>query len=51
MQKPEALQRANYLIQRGLSVDAVQEIYSVKNPSTELQQVIQEIATRLCDSE
>jgi hypothetical protein len=44
-----ALQRANYFIQRGLSADALQEIYSVKHPSAELRQVIQEIETKLCN--
>jgi hypothetical protein len=43
-----ALQRTDYFVQRGLQADALQEIYSVKNPSPQLKQVIQEIEKKVC---
>ena len=43
-----ALQRANYFADRKQWVDVLQAIYSVKNPSKDLQKVAQEIATKTC---
>jgi hypothetical protein len=45
-----ALQRANYFAQRDLWSDALQEIYSVKNPSADLTSNAQEILSYLCES-
>jgi hypothetical protein len=47
---PEAivLQRANFFIQRGLTADVLQEIYSARHPSKELKQVMQDIETKMC---
>ncbi|MGH2414358.1 MAG: DUF928 domain-containing protein [Microcystaceae cyanobacterium] len=45
-----ALQWANYFAQRGLWSDALQEIYSVKNPSVDLTRNVQEILSYLCES-
>jgi hypothetical protein len=44
-----ALERANYFAQRDLWSDALQEIYSVKNPSAALTSNAQEILTYLCE--
>lgn len=43
-----ALQRANYFAKKRLWADALQEIYSVPNPSEQLKQLGQEITTYLC---
>lgn len=45
-----ALERANYFAdkERRLWSDALQEVYSVQNPSEEVNAVIQEISTRIC---
>jgi hypothetical protein len=43
-----ALQRANYFSQRQLWTDVLQEVYSVENPSAELEQVAQEILAQFC---
>jgi len=45
-----ALQRTNYFAQRGLRGDALQEIYSVKRPSPELNQMRQTIEKKICQS-
>ena len=42
------LQRSNYFAQRGLRADALQQIYSIDQPSVELQKVRQEIEKKLC---
>ena len=44
-----ALQRANYFAKRDLWSDALQEIYSVKNPSAAFISHAQEILTHLCE--
>jgi hypothetical protein len=44
-----ALERANYFAQRDLWSDALQEIYSVKNPLAALTSNTQEILTYLCE--
>ncbi len=43
-----ALQRANYFAQRQLSSDVLQEIYSVTNPSQQLQQVARSLEAEVC---
>ena len=43
-----ALQRANYFAKKRMWADALQEIYSVENPSDQLKQLGQEITTYLC---
>lgn len=43
-----ALQRANYFAQRQLWSDVLQEVYSVKNPSKQLQQVAQDTEAEVC---
>lgn len=43
-----ALERANYFAERDLWSDALQEVFSVKNPSAELTRTAQEISTYLC---
>lgn len=43
-----ALERANYFAQRGLWSDALQEVFSVKNPSADLTRTAQEIFAYLC---
>ncbi|GET36992.1 hypothetical protein [Microseira wollei] len=43
-----ALQQANYFAKKRLWADALQEIYSVPNPSEQLKQLGQEITTYLC---
>lgn len=45
-----ALQRANYFAQHQLWADVLQEIYSVKTPSTDLQQIAGEISVKVCQS-
>lgn len=45
-----ALQRANYFAQQQLWSDVLQEVYSVKNPSPELQQTAQAIEKQICQS-
>lgn len=46
-----ALERTNYFIKQGLRADALQEIYSVKHPSAELKQVMQDIEKKVCQSQ
>ena len=45
-----ALERANYFAakERRLWSDALQEVYGIRNPSEEVNRVIQEISTRIC---
>lgn len=43
-----AQERANYFAQRGLWSDALQEVFSVKNPSADLTRTAQEISAYLC---
>lgn len=43
-----ALQRANYFAQRQLWSDVLQEVYSVRNPSKQLQQVARDIEAKVC---
>ncbi|MDX2240703.1 MAG: hypothetical protein NW224_08480 [Leptolyngbyaceae cyanobacterium bins.302] len=43
-----ALQQANFFAQRQLWSDALQAVYSVKSPSTELQRVAERIETEIC---
>ncbi|MFB2982465.1 hypothetical protein [Microseira sp. BLCC-F43] len=43
-----ALQRANYFAKKRMWADALQEIYSVPNPSDQLNKLGQEITTYLC---
>ncbi|KYC35451.1 hypothetical protein WA1_06395 [Scytonema hofmannii PCC 7110] len=45
-----ALERANYFVQKELWSDALQEAYSVPNPSTELSQLLQKLPDELCKS-
>lgn len=47
-QEEIVLQRSNYFAQRGLKADALQQIYSIDQPSVELQKVRQEIEKKLC---
>ncbi|MBW4518188.1 MAG: DUF928 domain-containing protein [Scytolyngbya sp. HA4215-MV1] len=44
------LQRANYFAQHDLWADVLQEVYSVKTPAADLQQVAQEIETTTCQT-
>jgi hypothetical protein len=46
-----ALQRANYFAERDLWSDALQEIYSVPNPSAELMNNYNNLLTSVCKSE
>lgn len=50
-QEAIALQRADYFAQRRLWADVLQEVYSVRQPSKELQQVAEKISTDYCQSE
>lgn len=43
-----ALERANYFSKQELWSDALQEVYRVDNPSTELETIITELSTQLC---
>ncbi len=43
-----ALQRANYFAQRQLWSDVLQEVYSVRTPSKQLQQVTRDIEAKVC---
>lgn len=43
-----ALERANYFSKQELWSDALQEVYRVDNPSTELETMIGELSTQLC---
>lgn len=43
-----ALERANYFNKQELWSDALQEVYRVDNPSTELETMIAELSTQLC---
>jgi len=45
-----ALQRAKFFAKRRLWTDAIQQVYSVKKPSAQLQQVVQEIEKETCES-
>lgn len=49
---PEAitLAKAKYFAERDLWSDALQEVYSVQNPSTELTKNTQELSSNLCNS-
>lgn len=40
--------RANYFAQKQLWSDVLQEVYSVENPSAQLQEILQAIPTQLC---
>jgi hypothetical protein len=46
-----ALAKANYFIQNQLWSDALQQAYSVKNPSRELAQILKDIPDKLCNQE
>jgi hypothetical protein len=43
-----ALIRSQYFAEQGLWLDALQELYVVKNPSEILKQNIQEITNQIC---
>ena len=43
-----ALTKAKYFTQKGLWMDALQQAYSVPNPSPELSQIIEDIPDQLC---
>lgn len=43
-----AMQRANYFAQQELWSDVLKEVYSVPNPSPELEAMIEQIPTKLC---
>lgn len=45
-----AFTKANYFMEKGLWSDALQEAYSVPNPSPELSQIIEDIPNQLCKS-
>lgn len=45
-----AQRRAQYFVDRQLQADAIQEAYSVSNPSIALQQLTTDIPERLCNS-
>ena len=45
-----ALSKANYFAQKGLWSDALQQVYSVPNPSPELLQITNDLPLRLCKS-
>ncbi|NJR50279.1 MAG: hypothetical protein HC780_12635 [Leptolyngbyaceae cyanobacterium CSU_1_3] len=45
-----AQQRAQYFVDRQLEADAIQEVYSVSNPSAALRQLATDIPKRLCSS-
>ncbi len=42
------MQRVNYFTQRGLKAEALQQIYSIPQPSPELQKIKQELESKLC---
>lgn len=44
-----AMRRAEFFTQRDLQSDALQELFSVQNPSPELQAFIQKVTTAICD--
>lgn len=46
-----ALAKANYFVQNQLWSDALQQAYSVENPSTELAQIRQDIPDKLCNQQ
>jgi hypothetical protein len=46
-----ALAKANYFIQNQLWSDALQQAYSVENPSRELAQILKDIPDKLCNQE
>jgi Domain of Unknown Function (DUF928) len=50
-QEAIALQRTNYFAEQGLRADALQEIYSVKQPSAKLKQVMRDIEKQVCQSQ
>ncbi|MEB3215789.1 MAG: DUF928 domain-containing protein, partial [Nostocales cyanobacterium 94392] len=43
-----AFTKAEYFTQKGLWSDALQQAYSVPNPSRELSQIIKDIPNQLC---
>ena len=43
-----ALTKAKYFAEKGLWSDALQQAYSVPNPSPELSQMIEDIPNELC---
>ena len=45
-----ALHRAEFFTQRGLQTDALQELFSVQNPSPNLNALTQKITDKLCNS-
>ncbi|WP_414621523.1 DUF928 domain-containing protein [Calothrix sp. CCY 0018] len=45
-----AFTKAEYFIQKGLWSDALQQAYSVPNPSPELSQIIKDLPNQLCES-
>lgn len=45
-----ALARTNYFTQRGLQADVLQQIYSIEQPSVELQKTKYEIEKKLCQT-
>ena len=45
-----AVTKAKYFAQKGLWSDALQQAYSVPNPSPELSQIIEDIHNQLCKS-
>lgn len=51
-ESPEAiaLERANYFAERDLWSDALQQVFSVKNPSADLTKTAQQISAYLCNS-
>jgi hypothetical protein len=49
-QEESTLQRTNYFAQRGLKADALQQIYSIEQPSVELQKIKREIEIKLCQT-
>ncbi|GAX44260.1 hypothetical protein NIES4075_52780 [Tolypothrix sp. NIES-4075] len=46
-----ALAKANYFIQNQLWSDALQQAYSVENPSRELAQILKDIPDKLCNQQ
>lgn len=49
-QEEMALARTNYFVEKGLQADALQQIYSVEQPSVELQNIKREIEKKLCQA-
>ncbi len=44
----KALRRAEFFVRHDLVSDAIQEVFSVKNPSPELQDLAEKMATEIC---